>query len=58
VLKEFGPQTADGASQYCELDRVQIGRRLADLERLGWAKPTGDKRKISTGRSARVWEVA
>lgn len=57
VLLEHGRLHAEGIAGHCQLDRVQIGRRMSDLERVGWASRTGEKGKLSTGRSGELWEA-
>lgn len=51
------PVTADEIAVRAGLDKVQVCRRLPELEREGMAEPTDETRPTPSGRSARCWRL-
>lgn len=54
-LREHGPLGKDGIAARTLLTGVQVCRRLAELDGLGIAKPTGKTVKSTAGRLEREW---
>lgn len=50
-----GPLGKDGIAQKLGLDGHQIGKRLPELERMGFIELTGRTVKSKTGRNEREW---
>lgn len=50
-----GPGTIYEIGDRVGLDHVQVARRMAELEELEVAEPTGETRLSPTGRQCRVW---
>lgn len=57
VLDDHGDLTPEQIAAHCELSSVQVCRRMAEMERMGLACPTGERRKNRNGNSARVWRA-
>lgn len=57
TLERFGPMTPEEISTHCELDHSQVWRRVSDLLNDGAIYDTGERRKQSSGRMARVMGV-
>lgn len=51
------PVTADEIAVRAGLDKVQVCRRLPELERDGMAEPTDETRPTPSGRAARCWRL-
>lgn len=58
ALEQHGPMTVDEIAKVTRLNSQQINKRLPDLQRRKWARPTGQTRKSDAGRDERVWERA
>ena len=57
VLKQCGPNGKDGISLLCALDKIQISRRLPELESLGLVEQTGSLVRSTSGRWEREWKI-
>lgn len=57
ILQAGRPITADEISVRCGLSKVQVCRRLPELEREGRAVPTDETRPTPSGRAARCWRL-
>lgn len=57
VLRRGGSWTADEIAERCGLTKVQICRRLCELEREDRIRPTGETRPTPAGRPARCFEI-
>lgn len=57
ALRRLTTANADEIAQYCDLDRVQVGRRLNELERAGLVRKTGETRPTASGRAACCYGV-
>ena len=57
VLRVHGPLGKDGIARHCDLEGVQIARRLGEMEWAGLAYPTGSRVPSDTGRSEREWSA-
>lgn len=57
VLNDHGDLTPEQIGDRCGLGSVQVCRRMAELERLGKAEPTGERRRNRNGSPARVWRI-
>ena len=55
VLDSVTDANADEIAARCDLDRHQIGRRLNELERVGYVRLTGITRPTATGRMAQCY---
>lgn len=53
-----GTAGAEQIARACGLEPYQTRKRLADVERLGLAHPTGDTRITASGRRERLWSLA
>ena len=56
-LKAHGPQTPEQIGARIGLDPYAIRKRLPELERAGFAQPTGETAPTASGRSQRVWRA-
>lgn len=57
-LEQHGPQGKDGLGALTGLSGVQCCRRLAELERAGSIRWTGDYVQSTAGRRERLWGLA
>lgn len=57
VLRRGGTWTADEIAERCGLTKVQVCRRLAELERDDRIRPTGETRPTPSGRPSRCFEL-
>lgn len=57
VLLFWGPLTSNGIASHCELDYLQVARRMKDLCDDGKVVDTGERRASPGGRRAAVWRV-
>lgn len=57
-LDANGPLGKDGIARITGINGVAVARRLPELERDGFVKPTGNKRQSNTGRLEREWASA
>jgi predicted ArsR family transcriptional regulator len=57
AVLERGPGTFEEIALRAELRDSQVWRRLPDLQKLGFAEPTGEERPGASGRFQRVWTV-
>ena len=55
VLLFWGPLTSNEIASHCELDYLQVARRINDLKRDNKVKDTGERRASPGGRRAAVW---
>ena len=55
-LESHGALGKDGVAARTRLDGVAVCRRLAELQRLGRARPTGKCVQSTAGRAEREWE--
>ena len=58
ALKRFGRAGADQIAGATRLDAYAVRKRLSDLEHVGLATPTDEKRQTASGRHERVWVAA
>lgn len=56
-LKEHGAQTIDMIAKRTSLTSVQVARRLPELQREGYAEPTGKLLPSASGCSEREWRA-
>jgi predicted ArsR family transcriptional regulator len=54
---EIREGTFEEIAERAQLRDSQVWRRLPDLEKLGFAEPTGEERLGKSGRWQRVWTV-
>ena len=54
-LTTFGPMGKDGIAQRTGITGVAVARRLPELQRNGFAQPTGKHVASNTGRQEREW---
>ncbi len=54
----WGGLTSNEIAQRCELDYLQVARRIKDLKVAGKVVDTGRRRASPGGRRAAVWDVA
>ncbi len=57
VLLYWGPLTSTGIAGHCELDYLQVARRIKDLKDDGKVTDTGQRRASPGGRRASVWRL-
>ena len=57
ALLDWGPMTSNEIASHCELDYLQVARRINDLKRDGKVEDTGLRRASPGGRKAAVWAV-
>ncbi len=57
-LSSNGPLTADQIAARTFMQSQAINKRLPELQRKGFAAPTGELRASDSGCMARVWGVA
>lgn len=57
LLQAGRPLTADEIAKRCGLDKVQVCRRLPELERDSLAEPTDETRPTPSGRPSRCWRL-
>lgn len=55
ALKQYGPMGKTKLSVKTQISDVAVARRLADLEKMNLAKPTGDTEPSRTNRQERIW---
>ncbi len=58
VLLFYGPMTSGEISDRCDLDYLQVARRMSDLRDDGKVQDSGETRRNPGGRRATVWELA
>ena len=58
VLRRSGPLGKDGIAARCGLSGHQTGKRMAELERMGLVRLTGETVASTSGRQEREWRVA
>ena len=56
VLRQCGPNGKDGISLLCALDKIQISRRLPEMEDLELVEQTGQLVRSTSGRWEREWK--
>lgn len=54
-LTNAGPLGKDGIAKHTGINGVAVARRLPELERNGFARPTGKHVTSNTGRQEREW---
>ncbi len=57
TLFHWGPLSSNEIANHCELDYLQVARRMKDLKRDGKVVDTGVRRTSPGGRKAAVWRV-
>lgn len=57
-LSLHGPMTADETAKQMKEDKLSIRPRFSELLRDGAIEDTGERRRNSNGRSAKVWRLA
>jgi hypothetical protein len=58
ALRTQGPMTADELDVALDWRETTSGRRLAEAERQGRVRRTGNTRPTRSGRNAEIWEAA
>lgn len=58
ALKRYGPSGVDRIAALTRLTSYQCSKRMAELERAGLAKLTGQNVKSLSGRDQREWMAA
>lgn len=54
-LQRFGPLGKDGISYLIGLNGHQVGKRLPELQKMGYIELTGRTTKSKSGRNEREW---
>ncbi len=55
ILLFHGPLTSQEIAERCDLDYLQVARRISDLKRADKVTDTGVRRASPGGRKAAVW---
>ena len=58
VLLFYGPLTSGEIADKCELNYLQVARRMSDLREDGKVLDSGERRRSPGGRKAAVWKLA